>query len=143
MNSDASEFFDLILRSARNHDHKTLLKIEADPSTESLLGIMPEGEARQARVHLRNAVLWRARKNEKAGTKLDAAETAIDGLDLQLARGILRKLDPQILAESQLARYDGLLLEVEARAMELEDIEDQIPPPPPEDEPRRGPFWRR
>jgi hypothetical protein len=138
----AKELVGRIQEAALDDDFKALLTIDADPSSKALLDRLPAEQTVQARVHLRNARIWKGRQNEKAKSKLDAAESAIDGLDLQLARGILRKLDPGVLADIELERYDGLLLEVEARAMEIEDIESHITPPPPDKGQRRKPFWR-
>lgn len=138
----ADQLYEEIVRASRANDYKTLLRIDDAPGTPSVLDALPKEQSRQASAHLRDARLWRARRVEKAKGKLDAAESAIDGLDLPLARGLLRKLDSGVLVGPELERYDQLLLEVEARAMEIEDIESHIPPPPSNEE-RRKPFWRR
>lgn len=128
---------------ARADKHMALLSISADSETEELLGVLPERESRQAKVHLHGARMWRARQNEKARAKLQAANQALNELDLILARGILRKIDHAILEPPELARYDELLLAVEARAVEIEDIERRLPPSPPSDkQSRRNRFWR-
>ena len=140
----ALELVNEVLRLAREHDNTALLAIEADPSTEALLSQLTDRQAGQARVHLRAARMWKAKQNRKAGDKLDAAEEAMNRLDLVLARGILRKLDSEILERQQLDRYDSLLLAVTARQMELDEISDSLPEPPPDDaKSRRRRPWRR
>lgn len=132
-----------ISRLARAHDNKALLKVAAQPETNELLAVLPERESRQAVVHLRSAGIWKAKLNRKANGKLEAASKALDELDLVLARGILRKIDAEILDETALATYDELLLAVEARAMELDEIESALPEIPAEREERRKRFWNR
>lgn len=129
-----------ILQLARAHDHKALLRIDADPETVSLLSLLPERESAQAMTHLEGARIWRAKRNRKAQQKLDSAATALSELDLVLARGILRKIDSEVLGAEELARYDELLLAIEARAMELEEIQSRLPEeqtPEPGKGPRR------
>lgn len=135
---------DQIVRHARANDYGALLSIDADPQTRLLLGILSEGESRSAEIHLRGARVWRSRQNDKARSKLEAAGKALEELDLVLARGILRKIDSDVLDQSELARYDELLLAVEARAVELEDIQSGLPPLPADDKRgRRRRFWKR
>ena len=93
---------------------------------------------------LRAAHTWRRKKNQKAIVKLDAAQTALDGLDVVLAKGLLRKIDSSILGEAEAGRFDELLLAAEARALELEDIKKDLPDVPPvKNKKKRGPFRRR
>ena len=140
----ARQLVDRVLRAARAHDHKALLAIDADPDTAKLLDLLPESATHDANLHIRAAHTWRRKKNQKAIVKLDAAQTALDGLDVVLGKGLLRKIDSSILDETEVARLDELLLAAEARAIELEDIKKDLPPAPPEKKQRkRGPFGRR
>ncbi|MEA1904131.1 MAG: hypothetical protein U9N56_11480 [Actinomycetota bacterium] len=133
-----------ILRLARAHENKALLDIDGHIGTESLLALLPARETRQARIHLEGARIRRANRNRKAQDKFDAARKALDELDLVLARGILRKIDAAVLGEPELARYDELLLAIEARAMELDEIQARLPEEPPDKvEKRRRGFWSR
>lgn len=133
-----------IVQDARAHDYRALLAVDADPETEGLLSLVSERESLQARQHLRGARIWRAQQIEKAKRKLDAAQTALSDFDLALARGILRKIDSSILDEQLMVRYDELLLAVEARSVELEDIQSRLPSSPPDQKgnPRKR-FWKR
>jgi len=140
----ARQLVDRVLQAARAHDHKALLAIDADPDTARLLDLLLESATHDANLHIRAAHTWRRKKNQKAIVKLDAAQTALDGLDVVLGKGLLRKIDSSILDETEVARLDELLLAAEARAIELEDIKKDLPPAPPEKKQRkRGPFGRR
>ncbi|MGB8360449.1 MAG: hypothetical protein WCE80_03550 [Acidimicrobiia bacterium] len=133
-----------IIKNARADEHVALLAIDADPRTAELLDLLPEGEARQAEAHLRDTRIWRANANEKARRKFMAASKALDELDVTLARGILRKIDAGVLNPPELERYDELLLAVEARTVELEDIEKGLPPLRTDAKhDRRKKHWRR
>lgn len=130
-----------IARLARARDNKALLRLDSDPETQELLGILDPRLAGPAEAHLRAARAWQARLDRKAQDKLEAASKALDELDLVLARGIIRKLDVEVLDEPTIARYDDLVLAIEARTMELDEIQSHLPEEPPSDEGRR--FWRR
>ena len=135
---------DRIMRDARAHDHRALLEIDADPDTAMLLDLLPETATHGANLHLRGARIWRDRQNEKAKDKLDAAKTALDGLDISLAKGLLRRIDSSFLGDLELARFDELLLATEARAAELEDIQRRVPSSSPDKkQKKRGRFRRR
>lgn len=123
----ARRLVDQIMRDARAHDHRALLVIDSDPDTAMLLDLLPETATRDANLHLQGARIWRDRQNEKAQDKLDAVKTALDGLDISLAKGLLRKIDSSFLGDSELARFDELLLAAEARAAEFEDIQSRVP----------------
>ncbi|MCZ6736418.1 MAG: hypothetical protein O7B77_00385 [Actinobacteria bacterium] len=140
----ARRLVDQIMRDARAHDHRALLAIDTDPDTVMLLDLLPDTATRDANLHLQGARIWRDRQNEKAQDKLDAVKTALDGLDISLAKGLLRKIDSSFLGDSELARFDELLLAAEARAAELEDIQSQVPSSSPgKKQKRRGRFRRR
>ncbi len=133
----ARQLVDQIMRDARANDHKALLAIDGDPETAALLDLLPETATDDANAHLHWARLWRARQNKKAQGKLDAVQTVLDGLDISLAKGLLRKIDSSVLGYEELTRLDELLLAVEARALELEDIQSRVPPSSPGKKKRR------
>ena len=131
------------MRDARAHDHRALLAIDSDPDTAMLLDLLPETATRDANLHLQGARIWRDRQNEKAQDKLDAAKTALFGLDISLAKALLRKIDSSFLGDSELARFDELLLAAEARAAELEDIQSRVPSSSPDKKQKRRRRFRR
>lgn len=137
----ARRLVDQIMRDARAHDHRALLVIDSDPDTAMLLDLLPETATRDANLHLQGARIWRDRQNEKAQDKLDAVKSALDGLDISLAKGLLRKIDSSFLGDSELGRFDELLLATEARAAEFEDIQSRVPLPDKKQKRRR--FRRR
>ena len=139
----ARQLVDQITRDARAHDHRALLAIDADPDTAVLLDLLPETATRDVNRHLQAARIWRGQQNEKAKGKLDAVKTALDGLDIPLAKGLLRRIDSSVLDDSELARYDELLLATEARAVELEDIQRRVPSSSPGKKPASRRWFRR
>ena len=140
----ARALVDQIVRDALAHDHKALLAIDADPDTAMLLGLLPATATRTARLHLDGARIWRDQQNQKARHRFDAIKTALDGLDISLAKGLLRRIDSSFLGDLELARFDELLLAVEARATELESIQSRIPSSSQDKNPkRRGRFRKR
>lgn len=138
----AKALVDEINQLSRAYDNKGLLKLDDDPATSKLLATLPDREARGAEVHLEAARIWKAKQNERAGRKLDSAQNEINQLDIELARGILRKIDYQVLDESNHERYNHLLLELEARALELDEIKADLPELPAEKETPKK-WWRR
>lgn len=141
-NPAAKALVEDINRLSRAYDNKALLKLDDDPSTAETLATLTEREARGAEVHLEAARIWKAKQNERAVRKLDSAENEINELDMELARGILRKIDYEVLDQGNLDRYNNLLLELEARALELEEIEAGLPElPPGKETPKK--WWRR
>jgi hypothetical protein len=133
----ARQLVDQIMRDARADDYKSLLEIGADPNTALLLSLLSESATQSASLHLRAARSWRGRQNKKTEDKLDAVQKALDGLDISLAKGLLRKIDSSILGEAELTRFDELLLATEARALELEDIQSRVPPLSPDKKQKR------
>ena len=134
---------DQIVRNARAHDHKALLAIDAYPDTPMLLGLLPATATRAAKLHLDGARIWRDQQNRKVRDKLDEIKTALDGLDIALAKGLLRRIDSSFLGELEQARFDELLLAAEARATELESIQSRIPSSPPAEKPKRRRRFRK
>lgn len=136
----AKELVNVVLRLAREDDHKGLWVIDTDPATDTLLSLLSDKQTAQARTHLKAARAWQVKQNRKARDKFASATKALEELDLVLARGILRKLDTEIFEPPELDRYDELLLAITARSIELEEIESQIRSDPPEEKRR---FRRR
>jgi len=116
----ARALVDQILRDARAHDHKALLAADADADTQMLLGLLPESATRTARVHLRGARIWRAQQRKKVKDRFVEVQRALDGFDPALAKGLLQRIDTDLLADKDRQTYDNLLLNTEARLMEME-----------------------
>ena len=131
------------MRDARADDHIALLTVDAESDTEMLLDLLPDKATRGARAHLHAARMWRGQQNKKAMTKFEVVQTALDGLDVSLAKGLLRKIDSRILGDSELARFDELLLATEAMSLQLEHIEKQVPEKLSDKKPKRRGRFRR
>ena len=116
----ARELVDQILRDARAHDHKALLAIDADADTQMLLALLPDSATRTAQVHLRGARIWRDQQRKKLKDRFVEVQRALDGFDPGLAKGLLQRIDSDLLADKDRQTYDNLLLNTEARLMELE-----------------------
>ncbi len=69
---------------------------------------------------------------------------ALDQFDVDLAAGLLKRVDQRFLDEEGKQRKDDLLLRLSGRKLELEELEaataDVAPPNPPH---RRRRWWRR
>ncbi len=115
-----------IRRCARAHDHPALLRIDADPLSARLLALVPASAARSAEVHLEGARVWQAQQADKARQRLADAANALDEFDLHLARGLLDRVDVELLDDDDRARFDRLVLTAEARAMEAEAIQGSV-----------------
>lgn len=140
---EARELLDRIVKHARADEYKALLVIDADEESQDLLALLSGKESRRAEVHLNGARTWRQAVNNKAKSKLDSAQKALDEFDLQMSRGILRKLDWEVLYPAELDRYNELMLAVEARTWEQEQIESQVEGlKPDEGERKHRRFWR-
>lgn len=111
---------------ARAHDHMALLRIDADPLSARLLALVPASAARSAEVHLEGARVWQGQQAEKTRQRLAEAAKALDEFDLHLARGLLDRIDVELLHEDGRARFDQLILTAEARAMEAEAIQGSV-----------------
>lgn len=119
------------------------------PATRTLLDLAPDASRERAELYMREAARWAERHRETNSRRLTEARRALEGLDLELARGLVNKVDDRFLTEEQQEERDGLLLDISARTMEMESlseagdrlIEDSTP------RPRRGrqrrPWWRR
>ena len=125
--AEARLLADEITKLARAHDDRALVLLDQDLNTRTTLAELPPKDSRQALVHLDAARAWQARHNQKVVEKLEAASAALDRLDVQLARGILRKLDWEVFDERNLKAYNELVLSVEARSMELDEIRESLP----------------
>ncbi len=72
----------------------------------------------------------------------------MDGLDLELARGLMNRVDSRFLSDEQKEERDQLLLDISARTMELESLDENGDELIEKREPRQQrnsgrPWWRR
>ncbi|MDH3261470.1 MAG: hypothetical protein OEM81_07435 [Acidimicrobiia bacterium] len=103
-------------------EHRSLLEIAADPDTSRLLDLLGTDLAAAARLHLDAAGRWKVRMEETNRRRLDEAQAALDGFDLTLSRAVLSRIEEDWLTPNDAAVRDGILLQMEARTMETEEL---------------------
>jgi len=108
--------------SARGH-LLDLAEIAEDDRSRRLIALLQASDRRQAEMRLDEAVRWKAYKRRTSVRHLAGARTALDRLDVELARGLVNKVDGRFLSDDQLEERDRLLLDISARSMELESME--------------------
>lgn len=103
-------------------EHRALLEIDADPATSRLLERLGTDLAAAARLHLDAARRWKLRMEETNGRRLEEARAALDAFDLALTRALLSRIEEDWLTPDDAAVRDQILLQLEARTMETEDL---------------------
>jgi hypothetical protein len=125
-----------------------VVELARQPTIRPLLALVPDASRERAELYLREAERWVERREEINSRRLGEARRALDGLDLELARGLMRRIDSRFLSREQRDERDRLLLDITARAMEVESltamgrdlVEDRRSQ---ERKQRKLPWWRR
>jgi hypothetical protein len=125
-----------------------VVELARQPTIRPLLALVPDASRERAELYLREAERWAERREEINSRRLGEARRALDGLDLELARGLMRRIDSRFLSREQTDERDRLLLDITARAMEVESltamgrdlVEDRRSQ---ERKQRKLPWWRR
>jgi hypothetical protein len=125
-----------------------VVELARQPTIRPLLALVPDASRERAELYLREAERWAERREETNSRRLGEARRALDGLDLELARGLMRRIDSRFLSREQRDERDRLLLDITARAMEVESltamgrdlVEDRRSQ---ERKQRKLPWWRR
>ena len=141
----ARDLVDQILRDAREHDHKALLEADGDADTQMLLGLLPDAATRTAQIHLRGARIWREQQRQKTKDRFVEVQRALDGFDPGLAKGLLQRIDPELLDDKGRQTYNNMLLNAEARQVEVERLNDATSAITAEhqEQNRKRRWWRR
>jgi len=134
------------LGEERNLDE--IVDLARDATTAPLLALTPDTSRKRAELYLREAERWAIRRAQIGARRLNEARRALDGLDLELARGLMKRIDGRFLSDEQKIERDQLLLDISARAMEVESLTamgrrlvDETRPQ--ERKQRKPPWWRR
>lgn len=114
-----------LVELGRVDDHRAILELAEDPATAALLALLSPAARDRAELQIRLARRWAEERRAMNRRRLDEARRALDGLDLELARGLLRKIDGTFLDADGGAIRDQLLLDLAARSMELEELESR------------------
>ncbi len=123
-------------------DYRGLLKIDAHPDTARLLDLLSNDLAAAARVHLDASQRWKIRKAEANRRRLQEAQVALDGFDLALTRALLSRIEEEWLAPEDATARDEILLQMEARSMETEELNTLAAEAIEEHRPPRR-WWKR
>jgi hypothetical protein len=99
-----------------------VVELARQPTIRPLLALVPDASRERAELYLREAERWAERREEINSRRLGEARRALDGLDLELARGLMRRIDSRFLSREQRDERDRLLLDITARAMEVESL---------------------
>lgn len=120
----AHALYERIIELAGDSRHSELAGIAHDRGTYPLLGVIAEATRHRAERHLREAQRWEVRRVEINARRLGEARRALAGLDLELARGLMKRIDGRFLTDELAEERDQLLLDISARTMELEAVEE-------------------
>lgn len=137
-----------IIELGDEREFDEIVDLAHDPHTRPLLDLLPETYRKRPDLYLREAIRWEQKRQETSTRRLTEARKALDGLDLELARGLVNRVDSRFLTEEQEEERDQLLLDISARAMELESLDESGDELIERREPRQQgssgrPWWRR
>ena len=139
----AKQRYQRIIDLAAAESFPELLEIRHDPTTAPLLALLSKTARDRAEPYLRDADRWEQSRRRINTRRLAEARKALAGLDLQLARSLVARIDDRFLDEQGFAERDELLLALSARTMEVESLratgEQLIEDSPPQKRSR----WRR
>lgn len=144
----ARDLADHLVELGDQREFEEIIDLAHEPTTRLLLDLLPETTRKRPDLYLREARRWKERRRETATRRLDEARKALGGLDLELARGLMNRIDGRFLTSEQTEERDQLLLDISARTMEMESLNETGDELVEDREPRqkgggRQPWWRR
>lgn len=137
-----------IIELGDEREFRDIVGLAHDPDTRPLLDLLPDSYRKRPNLYLREAIRWEQKRKEISTRRLAEARKALSGLDLELARGLMNRVDSRFLTAEQEEERDQLLLDISARTMELESLDEDGDELIERREPRqqgssRRPWWRR
>lgn len=132
-----------IQETSSRHDHNRLHAIASAPDTAPLLALLPEVNRRQSEILLGSGERWGRRQTEANRRRLREARTALDRFDVELARGLLTRLDATFLGDEEIEERDQLLLDLTSRSMEMEQLSGAADQIVADGRTARRRWWRR
>jgi hypothetical protein len=143
----AKELVSRVIELGETDRFGEIIELAKEAATRPLLALTPASSRKRAELYVREAERWSLRRGEINARRLEDARRALEGLDLELARGLMRRIDDRFLSDGQEEERDRLLLDLAARTMEMESITetgrrlaDEIEP---QQSRRRRRRWRR
>lgn len=143
----ATQLVSRVIELGETQHFGEIVELAEEPATRALIALTSASPRKRAEQYLREAERWAARKAETNARRLGEARRALEGLDLDLAKGLMRRIDGRFLSDEQAEERDRLLLDLAGRSMEMESLTekgrrlaDEIEPK--RDRRRRG-RWRR
>lgn len=124
-------------------DYPRLAEIRDDPDTGPLLDTLPAADRERAELFLQGVDRWVESQGRTARRRLTEAREALDRFDLDLARALLTRVDDRVLDGEGREERDRLILDVSARTMEAESLDEAAKRVLDEASPRRRRFRRR
>jgi hypothetical protein len=118
----AAELARRVIDLGENQRLGEIVELAQEPAVRPLLSLVPDTSRQRAELYMREAERWASRRAEINARRLGEARRALEGLDLELARGLIRRIDTRFLSDEQEADRDRLFLDVAARAMEMESL---------------------
>lgn len=144
----AQELYQQVTRHGADEEYAEVLAIGRHPSTDALLALLPKSGRRHAQAYLGAASRWATAKKKTSERRLAEAHRALADFDLQLARGLAHRVERDFLEDEE--DLDRLILDIEARAMELEPLREaqrsfpgERRPPQERSSAHKPPWWRR
>jgi len=137
-----------IIELGDEREFSQIVDLAHDPDTRALIDLLPDTYRKRPDLYLREAIRWEQKRREISTRRLGEARRALDGLDLELARGLMNRVDSRFLTDEQKEERDQLLLDISARTMELESLDESGDELIEKREPRqqrasKQPWWRR
>ena len=120
-----------------------LMEIAADPATVHLLDLLPGPARQRSDIYLRETAHWVGKQRSANRRRLTDAREALDALDVELAKAILGRIDSQFFDNAGSDERDRLILEMESRAMELDELSGTAEQVIAAEKPARRRRWNR
>lgn len=139
----AQRLYQDIVRRGTADDLAGVAGLVGRPGAAALLGMLSEADRQRVEIHLAVARRWVENRKKRNARRLAEAQAALDRFDLELAKGLIANLDEQHLDETGIEQRDRILLDIEARKVELAPLREAEREFKTEVADSRRPWWRR
>lgn len=139
----AQRLYQDIVRRGTADDLAGVAALVGRPDAAALLGMLSEADRQRVEIHLAVARRWVENRKKRNARRLAEAQAALDRFDLELAKGLIANLDEQHLDETGIEQRDRILLDIEARKVELAPLREAEREFKTAVTDSRRPWWRR